>query len=54
MVGLLGMFIVQNWSDIVPVVQVLCHVTTRLQRLHAAGLAHRDLKPGKFSPPCIS
>ena len=27
-------------------VQVLCHVTTRLQRLHEAGLAHRDLKPG--------
>lgn len=26
--------------------QVLCHVTTRLQRLHEAGLAHRDLKPG--------
>ena len=27
-------------------VQVLCHVTTRLQRLHAADLVHRDLKPG--------
>ena len=27
-------------------VQVLCHVTTRLQQLHEAGLAHRDLKPG--------
>lgn len=24
----------------------MCHVTTRLKRLHEAGLAHRDLKPG--------
>ena len=27
-------------------VQVLCHVTKKLQRLHEADLVHRDLKPG--------
>ena len=28
--------------------QVLCHVTRALVRLHAAGLAHRDMKPGNI------
>jgi serine/threonine protein kinase len=27
-------------------VQVLCHVAQRLHVLHAAGWAHRDIKPG--------
>ena len=35
------------------VVQVLCHVTMRLQRLHAAGLVHRDLK-ARFTSVLIS
>jgi hypothetical protein len=32
--------------DCVTILQVLCHIAERLEVLHAAGWAHRDIKPG--------
>ena len=32
--------------DFPTILTVLCHILARLQQLHTAGIAHRDLKPG--------